>query len=219
LRAPMRHIAGYVDLVDQTEGRQLSDRARRYLSHVKEAAAFAGQMVDALLDFSRMGRSALKRRQVDSGSLVDGLVRELMRLEPQRKVEWQVDADLPALYADPLLLQVAVRNLLANAVKYSRTRSPSRIAVRGIRSDLGDGLEVQDNGVGFQMKYVDKLFGVFQRLHQAEDFEGTGIGLANVKRIVERHGGTVWAKGEIDVGASFGFILPRQGPDKGEENA
>ncbi len=219
LRAPMRHIAGYVDLVGQTEGEQLSERGRRYLSHVKEAAAFAGQMVDALLDFSRMGRSALKRRQVDSASLVEGLVRELTRLEPQRKVEWQVDADLPALYADPLLLQVAVRNLLANAVKYSRTRSLSRIAVRGIRSDLGDGLEVQDNGVGFQMKYVDKLFGVFQRLHQAEDFEGTGIGLANVKRIVERHGGTVWAKGEIDAGASFGFILPRQGPDNGEEHA
>ncbi|WP_422087159.1 ATP-binding protein [Variovorax sp.] len=219
LRAPMRHIAGYVDLVAQTEGKQLSARAHRYLSHVKDAAAFAGQMVDALLDFSRMGRSALKQRQVDSASLVEGLVRELTRLEPQRNIEWQVDAGLPLLYADPLLLQVAVRNLLANAVKYSRTRSPSRITVRAIRSDLGDGLEVQDNGVGFQMKYVDKLFGVFQRLHQAEDFEGTGIGLANVKRIVERHGGTVWAKGEIDAGASFGFILPRQGPDNGEGNA
>jgi len=213
LRAPMRHISGYVDLVAQSEGKQLSARAHRYLSHVKDAAAFAGQMVDALLDFSRMGRSALKQREVDSGSLVDGLVRELKRLEPQRNVEWQIDPDLPLLYADPLLLQVAVRNLLANAVKYSRTRNPSRIAVRAIRSDLGDGLEVQDNGVGFQMKYVDKLFGVFQRLHQAEDFEGTGIGLANVKRIVERHGGTVWAKGEVDAGASFGFILPRAGPD------
>ncbi|MEZ2292914.1 ATP-binding protein [Variovorax sp. RCC_210] len=208
LRAPMRHIAGYVDLVAQTEGKQLSERAHRYLAHVKDAAAFAGQMVDALLDFSRMGRSALKQRPVDTASLVEGLVRELRRLEPQRNIEWQVEPDLPTLYADPLLLQVAVRNLLANAVKYSRTRSPARIAVRAVRNELGEGLEVQDNGVGFQMKYVDKLFGVFQRLHQAEDFEGTGIGLASVKRIVERHGGTVQAQGEVNVGASFGFVLP-----------
>ena len=213
LRAPMRHIAGYVDLVAQTEGKQLSERAHRYLGHVKDAAAFAGQMVDALLDFSRMGRAALKRRRVDTGSLVEGLVRELTRVEPARAIEWRIDPDLPALHADPLLLQVAVRNLLANAVKYSRTRDPQRIAVRAIRGDLGSGLEVEDNGVGFQMKYVDKLFGVFQRLHQAEDFEGTGIGLANVKRIVERHGGKVWAKGAIGEGASFGFVLPDAPPD------
>jgi light-regulated signal transduction histidine kinase (bacteriophytochrome) len=228
LRAPMRHIAGYVDLVAQTEGRQLSERAHRYLGHVKDAAAFAGQMVDALLDFSRMGRAALKQRLVDTGSLVDGLVRELARLEPSRRIEWQVEA-LPALYADPLLLQVAIRNLLANAVKYSRTRDPQRITVRAIRGELGSGLEVQDNGVGFQMKYVDKLFGVFQRLHRAEEFEGTGIGLANVKRIVERHGGTVWAKGAMNEGATFGFVLPNREPgndhavgtprDNGEQHA
>ncbi|WP_155403797.1 ATP-binding protein [Variovorax paradoxus] len=217
LRAPMRHIAGYVDLVAQTEGAQLSERAHRYLGHVKDAAAFAGQMVDGLLDFSRMGRAALKQRMVDTESLVQGLVRELGRLEPGRRIEWDIDAGLPVLYADPLLLQVAVRNLLANAVKYSRTRDPQRIAVRAIRADLGSGLEVQDNGVGFQMKYVDKLFGVFQRLHQAEEFEGTGIGLANVKRIVERHGGTVWAKGALNEGAAFGFILPNREP--GNDNA
>lgn len=216
LRAPMRHIAGYVDLVTQTEGTQISERSRRYLANVKDAAAFAGQMVDALLDFSRMGRSALKQRPVDTVSLVDGLVRELMRQEPQRAIEWQVDPALPTLYADPLLLQVAVRNLLTNAVKYSRTRHPARIAVRAVRNAQGEGIEVQDNGVGFQMKYADKLFGVFQRLHQAEDFEGTGIGLASVKRIVERHGGTVQAQGEVDAGASFGFILPHGDPEKAE---
>ena len=214
LRAPMRHIAGYVDLVTQTEGKQLSERAHRYLGHVKDAAAFAGQMVDALLDFSRMGRAALKQRPVDTASLVDGLVRELARQEPQRVIEWQIDGALPPLHADPLLLQVAVRNLLANAVKYSRTRNPARIAVRAVQDESGDGLVVEDNGVGFQMKYADKLFGVFQRLHQAEDFEGTGIGLASVKRIVERHGGTVQAKGEVNAGASFGFILPRRDPEK-----
>ncbi len=209
LRAPMRHIAGYVDLVVDTEGRLLSERAHRYLTHVKEAAAFAGQLVDALLDFSRMGRSSLKRRSVDTAALVDGLVREIARQEPARDIVWEVEPGLPVLFADPLLLQVAVRNLLGNAVKYSRGRMPVRIAVRAVRRVEGDGLEVQDNGVGFQMKYADKLFGVFQRLHRAEEFEGTGIGLANVKRIVERHGGTVWAQGELNQGASFGFILPR----------
>lgn len=209
LRAPMRHIAGYVDLVVETERKQLGERSLRYLGHVKEAAAFAGQLVDALLDFSRMGRAALKSRAVDTDALVDGLVRELTRTAPDRRIEWSIDPALPSLHADPLLLQVAVRNLLSNAVKYSRASEVARITVRGIRRPDGDGLEVEDNGVGFQMKYVDKLFGVFQRLHQAEEFEGTGIGLANVKRIVERHGGTVWARGDIGKGASFGFSLPR----------
>ena len=212
LRAPMRHIAGYVDLVMDIEKETLSERARRYLGQVKEASSFAGQLVDALLDFSRMSRSALKRKAVDTGVLVDSLMRELSRHERngrETKVEWQIAPDLPTLHADPLLLQVAIRNLMANAAKYSRNRVPARISVRKIACEDGDGIEVEDNGVGFQMKYVDKLFGVFQRLHQTEEFEGTGIGLANVKRIVERHGGTVWAHGEVDRGARFGFVVPR----------
>ncbi|WP_284412842.1 ATP-binding protein [Acidovorax sp. SUPP2539] len=211
LRAPMRHIAGYVDLVMDTEGKVLSQRAHRYMGHVKDAAAFAGQLVDALLDFSRMGRTALKLKRVDSNGLVEGLVREISRHERDRKIEWQVEANLPVLVADPLLLQVAVRNLIANAVKYSRDRNPAVVTVRAVRNPEGEGLEVQDNGVGFQMQYVTKLFQVFQRLHQTEQFEGTGIGLANVKRIVERHGGKVWAHGEPGQGASFGFVLPESG--------
>ncbi|MDM0088247.1 ATP-binding protein [Variovorax sp. J22G40] len=211
LRAPMRHIAGYVDLVVDSEGKALSPRALRYMTNVKDAASFAGQLVDALLDFSRMGRAALKQRAVDTQLLVGDLVRELSRQEPPgRQVEWVLDAHYPAIHADPLLLQVAARNLLGNALKYSRGRDPARIAVRAVSTEAGDGLEVEDNGVGFQMQYVGKLFGVFQRLHQAEEFEGTGIGLANVKRIVERHGGTVWAEGEPGVGARFGFVLPRR---------
>ena len=209
LRAPMRHIAGYVDLVVDLEGRQLSERATRYLGNVKEAASFAGHLVDALLDFSRMGRAALKRRTVNMQVLVHDLVRELTRQETHRNVEWTYDAHYPDLFADPLLIQVATRNLLANALKYSRGAAPARITVRAVSMPEGDGLEVQDNGVGFDMKYVNKLFGVFQRLHQAEEFEGTGIGLANVKRIVERHGGKVWAFSEPGAGARFGFVLPR----------
>ncbi|HYF19553.1 MAG TPA: ATP-binding protein [Ramlibacter sp.] len=210
LRAPMRHIAGYVDLVQDMEGKALSERSMRYLSHVKEAAAYAGHLVDALLDFSRMGRSALTRGKVDTRVLLDELVAELNRQqEPGRAIRWEIDADLPQLWGDPFLLQVALRNLLGNAVKYTRTRSQPLVRVTAVRGPAGEGLEISDNGVGFQQKYVGKLFGVFQRLHQAEEFEGTGIGLASVRRIVERHGGTVWARGEPDRGAAFGFTLPR----------
>lgn len=215
LRAPMRHIAGFVDLVLTQEGDRLSERSQRYLDNVKQASAFAGQLVDALLDFSRMGRAALKPRPVDTNVLVEGLVRELSRQEPGRAIEWQVAPQLPVLHADPLLLQVTVRNLLANAVKYSRSRNPARIAVRAVRGEEGAGLEVEDNGVGFQSQYVNKLFGVFQRLHHAEEFEGTGIGLASVKRIVERHGGRVWADGEAGRGARFGFVIPDSAPPEG----
>jgi len=211
LRAPMRHIAGYVDLVMETEGTALTARAHRYMGHVKDAAAFAGQLVDALLDFSRMGRTALKLKRVDCNSLVEGLVREISRHERERSIEWRVDQDLPVLMADALLLQVAVRNLIGNAVKYSRDSKPCVVTVRAVRNAEGQGLEVQDNGVGFQMQYAAKLFQVFQRLHQAEEFEGTGIGLANVKRIVERHGGTVWGHSDVGHGATFGFVLPEPG--------
>ncbi|HEY1227964.1 MAG TPA: ATP-binding protein, partial [Ramlibacter sp.] len=186
LRAPMRHIAGYVDLVQDMEGKSLSDRAQRYLGHVKEAAAYAGHLVDALLDFSRMGRSAMKRSMVDTRMLVGELVAEFNRQEPQRHIEWQIDDPLPRVWADPFLLQVALRNLIGNAVKYTRGRDKALVQIKPVQNADGVGLEISDNGVGFQQKYVAKLFGVFQRLHQAEEFEGTGIGLASVRRIVER---------------------------------
>ena len=220
LRAPMRHIAGYVDLVLDTDGAQLGERSRRYLGNVKDAAAFAGQLVDALLDFSRLGRSALARSDVDTEAMVDDLIAELRAHEAARAVRWEVERPLPRVWADPFLLQVAVRNLLSNAVKYSRGRQPPVVRVRGLRQPEGVGLEVSDNGVGFQQKYVAKLFGVFQRLHQAEEFEGTGIGLANVRRIVERHGGIVWANGVVNEGATFGFVVPRrdQSPSPSQES-
>ena len=208
LRAPMRHITGYVDLVLDTEGEKLSERSHRYLTHVKEASAYAGHLVDALLDFSRMGRAELKRTPVDVDVLVGDLVREFRRTERDRGIEWKLEGPLPVLEADPILLQVAVRNLLDNAVKYTRGREDAVIAVRPLRQPGGEGIEVADNGVGFQMQYAGKLFGVFQRLHQAEDFEGTGIGLASVKRIVERHGGAVTAHGEVGRGATFGLVIP-----------
>jgi chemotaxis family two-component system sensor kinase Cph1 len=207
LRAPMRHIAGYVDLV--LDGEQLNERSQRYLSHVKGAAAYAGELVDALLDFSRMGRSALRRVDVNLQTLLDDLVREFDAPQPGR-IRWRVEGPFPTLWGDAILLQVAVRNLVSNAAKYSRKREQPEITLRALRTPEGDGLSISDNGVGFEMKYVGKLFGVFQRLHQVEEFEGTGIGLASVRRIVERHGGTVHAEGVLGQGATFSLVLPRR---------
>lgn len=216
LRAPMRHIAGFVELVLETEGDSLTDRARRYLAHVKEASAHAGLLVDALLDFSRMGRSSLKCADIDTNQLVSDLVAEQAGAPREGRIEWDIRGPLPTLYADPVLLQVALRNLIGNAVKYSRTRPVARIVIEPVDGLRGVGLVISDNGVGFQMKYVNKLFGVFQRLHRSETFEGTGIGLATVRRIVERHGGTVDAVGELDKGAKFTFVLPRRPPETDE---
>ncbi|MET0352101.1 MAG: ATP-binding protein [Rhizobacter sp.] len=209
LRAPMRHISGYVDLVLEGDGAALGERSQRYLRHVKEASAFAGQLVDALLEFSRMGRTTLKRRRVDTNLLVSDLTRELTHHHRDRRIQWNIASDLPPLHGDPVLVQVAVRNLLDNAVKYTRDREVAEVSVTGVHRPEGAGIAVSDNGVGFEMDYVDKLFGVFQRLHQSDEFEGTGIGLASVKRIVERHGGIVWAEGELNRGARFGFVLPQ----------
>jgi len=216
LRAPMRHISGYVDLVLEIENATLSERARRYLTHVKDASAYSGRLVDGLLDFSRMGRSALKRSRVDMAALAAELVREFTRQDSGHAIEWSVAADLPVLDADPLLIQLALRNLVANAVKYSRDREPAHIRIEAVRDGHGEGVAVVDDGVGFDMKYVGKLFGVFQRLHQSDEFEGTGIGLASVRRIVERHGGQVHAEGALGRGARFGFVLP---PKKEKEKS
>jgi two-component system, chemotaxis family, sensor kinase Cph1 len=210
LRAPMRHISGFVDLVLEMDGSGLSDRSRRYLAHVKEASAHAGHLVDALLDFSRMGRAALKPVSINTEHLVDDLIAEQTSLVKERHIEWDIRRPLPRLWADPVLIQVALRNLMANAVKYTRPRDPARISITPLQTASGIGLSVQDNGVGFQMKYVGKLFGVFQRLHQVDSFEGTGIGLASVRRIVERHGGQVEAWGEPGQGARFSLMLPNR---------
>ncbi|MEJ7929009.1 ATP-binding protein [Ramlibacter sp. AN1015] len=214
LRAPMRHIAGYVDLVQESDGAQLSERSLRYLANVRHAAAYAGQLVDALLDFSRMGRAELRRGSIDMSLLVRELAAEFARQEGGARIAWDIEDGLPALWGDPFLMQVVVRNLIGNAVKYTRHREVPQIRVCAVRRPEGAGIMVSDNGVGFQQKYVGKLFGVFQRLHKAEDFEGTGIGLASVRRIIERHGGTVWAEGQPDQGARFGFVIPPVAADR-----
>ena len=207
LRAPFRHIVGYSELLKKQEWSDLSERGKRYIDTIIEAAYTAGTLVDNLLRFSQMGRMALKPRPVEVRELVEDIRQKLAIPTEGRRIEWIV-GDLPAIVADPVLIRLVFENLLDNAAKYSRMRDTSRIEVGSYRDNGEIIFFVRDNGVGFDMKYVDKLFGVFQRLHRVEEFEGTGIGLANVRRIVERHGGRSWAEAQPDKGATFYIALP-----------
>ena len=209
LRAPFRHIVGYSNLLKNREGQNLSEKGRHYVDTIIEAAFSAGTLVDNLLTFSQMGRHALNKNTGEMGALVDEVRRKVERdVAPGRKVRWKIGA-LGRVYADPFMLRLVIENLLSNAVKYTRDRPEAVIEVGRLPPQDGEAVFfVRDNGVGFDMAYVDKLFGVFQRLHRVEDFEGTGIGLANVRRIVERHGGRAWAEGRLGGGATFTFTLP-----------
>lgn len=208
LRAPLRHIAGYTELLTEIESSALTERGQRFLRHIEDAARFAGTLVDNLLNFSQMGRSALRLSDVDLNALVGTIRNDLWPDYSEREIVWEV-ATLPKVIADPAFLNLALNNLIANALKYTRGRQPARIEI-GARQDESETVVwIRDNGVGFDMAYASKLFGVFQRLHRMEDFEGTGIGLASVKRIIERHDGRVWAEGQIDQGATFYFALPQ----------
>ncbi|MFJ4454352.1 ATP-binding protein [Pseudomonas sp. NPDC089392] len=208
LRAPLRHIAGYTELLGEIEGQGLSERGKRFLQHIEEAAQFAGSLVDNLLNFSQMGRSALRLSDVDLNALVEAIRSELAPDYLGREIVWDI-ATLPKVIGDPAFINLALHNLLANAIKYTRGRTPARIQISATQHPGETEVCIRDNGVGFDMAYANKLFGVFQRLHRMEDFEGTGIGLASVRRIIERHDGRVWANGQIDHGASFHFTLPR----------
>ncbi|QRY77275.1 GAF domain-containing protein [Pseudomonas sp. PDNC002] len=208
LRAPLRHIAGYAELLGEIEGEALTERGRRFLQHIEDAARFAGTLVDNLLSFSQMGRSALRLSDVDLNALVETIRVEMQPDYAGRAIVWDVET-LPKVIGDPAFINLALRNLIANAIKYTRGRDPARIEI-GARQTPGEiEVYIRDNGVGFDMAYANKLFGVFQRLHRMEEFEGTGIGLASVRRIIERHDGRVWAEGRIDQGATFHFALPR----------
>jgi two-component system, chemotaxis family, sensor kinase Cph1 len=209
LRAPFRHIVGYSNLLKNKEGAHLSDKGRHYVDTIIEAAFSAGTLVDNLLTFSQMGRHALNKVSGDLNALVEEVRRKVMRdVTPDRSVRWEI-GPLGRVHADPVMLRLVIENLLSNAVKYTRGRPEAVIAVGRLPPQDGEAVFfVRDNGAGFDMAYVDKLFGVFQRLHRVEEFEGTGIGLANVRRIVERHGGRAWAEGAVGAGATFHFTLP-----------
>jgi light-regulated signal transduction histidine kinase (bacteriophytochrome) len=208
LRAPLRHISGFVSMLTETAGQSLDEESRGYLSKINAAAIRMGCLIDDLLSFARMGRAELHMSEVPLGQLVMDAIRDLEQDLGSRKVTWKV-GELPVIAGDPFLLRLVFDNLLLNAVKFTRTREEAVIKLGSYDSGVAEKvIFVRDNGVGFDMKYGDKLFGVFQRLHSFDEFEGTGIGLANVRRIVARHGGKTWAEGEIDKGATFYFSLP-----------
>ena len=207
LRAPLRHIDGYIDLLRE-EVPTIPNGGERYLSVIAESSKQMGLLIDNLLAFSRMARADLSRQWVETSALVDQVRSELAIEMKNRKIAWRI-GNLPRVYADPTLLKQVWMNLIGNAVKYSRLRDQAEISIDCVERADEFEFSVKDNGAGFDMQYVDKLFGVFQRLHFKEEFEGTGIGLANVRRIVSRHGGKTWAEGKVGVGATFFFTLPK----------
>lgn len=208
LRAPLRHIDGFTQLLDRRIGATLGDTDRRYLTTISSAAKGLGTLIDELLAFSRMSRAEMQRVQVDMAAVVAEVAREFEPEVGNRRVDWRV-APLPTVEGDVAMLRQVWRNLIGNAVKYTRKCEVATITIEH-RQTAGEGhvFAVRDNGAGFEIKYAAKLFGVFQRLHTAAEFEGTGIGLANVRRIVQRHGGRTWAEGAVGEGAAFYFTLP-----------
>lgn len=208
LRAPLRHIAAYVEILESDAADQLDQNSRQHLQTIASSAAHLGQLIDALLAFSRMGRGEMRRQKVSLATLVKEARRELRHDSAGRDIHWRIGA-LPEVEGDPLMLRQVFVNLLSNALKYTRPRSQAQIEIGMQDSDKEAVVFVRDNGVGFDPAYGNKLFGVFQRLHSASEFEGTGIGLANVRRIIHRHDGRTWAEGTVDGGATFYFSLPK----------
>ena len=212
LRAPLRHISGFADIAASHPAAAQNEELQKPLQQITTAAARLGRLMDDLLAFSRVTRRTLARQPVALAPLLAEVQRELQPDTAGRSVEWKI-APLPEVSGDPATLRIVWHNLLANSVKYTRHRTPAIIEVNCRPAETEWIFSVRDNGAGFDMQYADRLFSVFQRLHPEQEFEGTGLGLANVRRIVERHGGRVWAEGEVNRGATFYFTLPRQ-PDQ-----
>jgi PAS domain S-box-containing protein len=209
LRAPLRHMAGFAELLRKTAVTTLNEKAARYVTMILEAANRMGALIDDLLAFSQISRAEAHNSVVSLEHVVQEAIAEVRQDVNERKIAWKID-QLPEWYGDRSMLRLAMINLISNAVKFTRTRPDAEIEI-GCTECKDDHvvLFVRDNGVGFDMKYSNKLFGVFQRLHPQEAFEGTGIGLATVQRIVHRHGGRVWAEGKVDRGATFYFSLSK----------
>ena len=208
LRAPLRHVGGFAEMLEKRAASDLDETSIRYLKTIVESTEHAGAIIDDLLAFSRMGRTEMRRAVVDMDQLVSKTLNHSKFETMERDIVWEV-GELPEVNGDPSMLRLVMENILSNAVKYTRTRDRAVIEV-GSKSDEDETtFFVRDNGVGFDMQYVDKLFGVFQRLHGVKEYEGTGIGLATVRRIINRHGGRVWAEGRVGGGATFYFSLPR----------
>lgn len=209
LRAPVRHIAGFTELLQKQAESVLDDKSRRHIKMILESANRMGSLVDDLLAFSRIGRTETQNTTIHLDHLIKGVVDEISPDTEHRNIAWSIGT-LPVCYGDPSMLRLVFGNLISNAVKFTRPRSTSQIEIGSMNHQPNEVIVfVKDNGVGFDMKYRDKLFGVFQRLHSQQAFEGTGIGLATVERVVHRHGGRVWAESSVDHGATFFVALPK----------
>jgi signal transduction histidine kinase len=206
LRAPLRHIDGFAQLLATHQSGKLDDEGKRHLGIIRDGAQNMGRMIDDLLSLARLDRQQLARERTDLNAVVLKVRRDVERDVGLRKIAWTCE-HLPAANCDPGLISLVFTNLLSNAVKYTGKRDVAKISVSVRNGDAGVVFAVSDNGVGFDQRYQDKLFGVFQRLHRADEFEGIGIGLATVRRIIHKHGGRVWAEAEIDRGATFYFTL------------
>jgi light-regulated signal transduction histidine kinase (bacteriophytochrome) len=208
LRAPLRHMAGFTELLQKKISSVVDEKSNHYIMMMLESAKRMGNLIDDLLAFSRIGRAETQKTLFSLTQLVREALTEVRQDAEGRNIAWKVGA-LPDFYGDRSMLRLVLVNLISNAIKFTRTRTQAEIEI-GCDDGNSDDLVVfvRDNGVGFDMKYVNKLFGVFQRLHDSDAFEGTGIGLATVQRIIHRHGGKVWAEGAVDNGATFYFSAP-----------
>ncbi len=207
LQAPLRHIKLYAEILVKGLGDTLDEGNRRCVQNITEAAEQMRQLIDNLLEFSRMGRVEMNQTEVDLNLVIQETIKRLETETAGRNIVWKL-APLPLVQGDPFLLRQVLVNLLANAIKYTRPRDPAQIEISCLSETADEAVMiVRDNGVGFDMTYASRLFGVFQRLHRADQFEGIGVGLANVQRIITRHTGRIWAESVVNEGASFFFSL------------
>jgi two-component system, sensor histidine kinase and response regulator len=209
LRMPLRHIHAFAALLEDAAARKLNAEEAGHLKNIQSASVHMGKLIDALLAFSRIGRASMRMQAIDMDALVNETLRQLQPELITRHIDWN-KRSLPAVTGDPDLLRQVWVNLLANAIKYTRPRDPALIEIGSVADHNEIVFHVRDNGVGFNMEYADRLFQVFHRLHADTEFEGTGVGLANVKRIIQRHGGRTWAEARVGEGATIYFSLPAE---------
>ena len=207
LRAPLRHISGYINILSEALSNVLSKENKRMMNLISDSAKKLGDLIDALLDFSRKNKSKLTYSDIDTQNLVQSIIDDFTLETKDRNISWEIKK-LPRVILDPLLLEQVFYNLISNAIKYTKEKKEAQITIDCHKKDKELVFYIKDNGIGFDMKYADKLFGVFQRLHNSDIYAGIGIGLANVKRIIDRFGGRVWAEGKINEGAVFYFSVP-----------
>lgn len=210
LRTPLRHIGGYLEMLKEDDETKLGEKGRHYFSAISRSTQTMSKLIDDLLMFSRMGRAEMYQARFTMGELVQAVITDLASDTRDRNIQWEIQP-LPDVKGDRAMLKQVWMNLLSNAIKYTRPRNPAKIFIGCIEKAGEWEFFVRDNGVGFDMRYAGKLFDVFQRLHGADEYEGVGIGLANVRRTILRHGGRIWAEAKVNEGASFYFTLPVSG--------